>query len=171
MIRAIAELEMFAIQQKPEQAVGDGVGLADEFEQVHGHVAHILTDDENDTMESVSKLLRTPRLAVATPAEMTDEMAWEACHVFTGRRHGHSESFMTRMRRFLEWLSNDPDGRRFIVAQPSAVGVPDTYTPTDDDVREWMRRSDVDHGSVEQWRAAIDDARSMHLLAAAPEVK
>lgn len=54
--------------------------------------------------------------------------------------------------------------------RPSAVGVPDTYTPTDDDVREWMRRSDVDHGSIEQWRTAIDDARSMHLLAAAPEV-
>lgn len=53
-------------------------------------------------------------------------------------------------------------------AQPRPVGVPDGYRPTDDEVRAWLFRHDLADSYIDQWRCAIDDARSMHLLASTP---
>lgn len=47
------------------------------------------------------------------------------------------------------------------------AAVPDGWNPTDAEVREWLARSDLDDdGRLDHWRTVIDDARSMHMLAA-----
>ena len=60
-------------------------------------------------------------------------------------------------------------GARAMLAARRAA-VTDGWKPTDDEVREWLARSNLDDdGRLEHWRTVIDDARSMHMLAPAPE--
>lgn len=53
------------------------------------------------------------------------------------------------------------------LAIPKEDGV---FVPSDEEVREWLSRSNLDDGDLPlpAARSAIDDARSMHLLRAAP---
>jgi hypothetical protein len=80
----------------------------------------------------------------------------------------------TRQAAYVEGVTISDGDRQMlerigaIPVQPRAVGVPDGYRPTDDEVRAWLERHDLADSYIDQWRAAIDDARSMHLLDAAP---
>lgn len=56
-------------------------------------------------------------------------------------------------------------------AHPRPGGVPDRYRPSDAEVRAWCERHDIADSYIDAWRTAIDDARSMHVLAAATEVQ
>jgi hypothetical protein len=68
----------------------------------------------------------------------------------------------------VKWHQTDfPIGTKFYAAPQQAI--PSGWIPTDAEVLEWNKRNDDKfQGKVHEARKAIEDARSMHLLSAAP---
>jgi len=74
-----------------------------------------------------------------------------------------------------QYLANDTFGAweawKHLASQPQApaAAVPDGWSPSDAEVRAWRDRYDLDGAlTLSEARTAIDDARSLHMLAAAP---
>lgn len=101
------------------------------------------------------------------------EHAENACPYCGGSGHkddvqggeAQGEAVRYRCHQF-GYMVPDENGPWIKYAERAAV--PEGWVPTNAEVRTWMERNDLDNQHLSQMRIAIDDARSMHLLSAAP---
>lgn len=118
----------------------------------------VVSVDSGDVVDAVSKAMHRAWSLGQLYFQQADSESWSQ-NKKSDETQGKFIALVDETRAAIESLTS------------RKVDVPDGYKPTNDEVHAWRDRNDLDMFSLNDCRTAIDDARSMHMLASQDEVK